>query len=180
MSRSPVIEALITRRSVRKFDESRGEGVDEETLRMILEAAAYAPSACNQQPTRFVVLRDKAVREQAAAQHPYCPYAAHAPVCVVVCADTADLKAPGSYWVQDAAASTQNLLVAAHALGLGAVWCGIYPLDERVAAFRALLGIPQAVVPFAIVPIGWPATPATPSQPPPQRFFPDRVHVDKW
>jgi len=78
--------------------------------------------------------------------------------------------------VQDCSAATQNILLAAHAKGLGAVWVGVYPKQERVARFQKLLGLPAHVIPLALVPIGIPAE----HLPPANRFNASRVHRDRW
>ena len=110
-----------------------------------------APSAGNQQPWHFIVIRDRAVLNAIPGFHPHAGMALHAPVGILVCGDPALEKHPG-YWVQDCAAATENLLLAVAAKGLGAVWCGVYPKPERVEGFTRLLGIPAPVTPFAFVP----------------------------
>jgi nitroreductase len=99
----------------------------------------------------------------------------NAPVAVLVCGDETLQKARG-FWVQDCAAATENILIEAQQLGLGAVWLGIYPIEGRVEGPRRLLGIPDYVVPFALVALGHPAeyTKAV------RRYDASRVHVDQW
>jgi nitroreductase len=166
------LEAILTRRSVRSFTD---QPVAAELVTELLRAAMQAPSAGNQQPWQLVVLDDRATLEHAAAAHPYAPMAAHAPVAVVVCGDTR-LERHTGYWVQDCSAAVQNLLLAAHARGLGAVWTGIYPRTERVQAFQDLLRIPAEVIPLAMVVLGYPAHLAEPAD----RFLPERVHRNSW
>ena len=166
------LTALFTRRSIRSFEK---RAVSEEMIRTLLDAAMSAPSAGNQQPWQLVVLDDRRVLEKAAAAHPYAPMAAHAPVAIVVCGDTR-LERHTGYWVQDCSAAVQNLLLAAHARGLGAVWTGIYPRSERVQAFQDLLHIPGEVIPLAMVVLGYPAQPAAPVD----RFLAERVHRNGW
>jgi nitroreductase len=141
----------------------------------LLRAAMMAPSAGNQQPWEFIVLTDRALLDEMPGIHPYCQMIRQAPVAVLVCGNVAREKHPG-YWPQDCSAAITNLLLAAHALGLGAVWTGIYPRDERVQEFRAKFGLPEHVVPLALIPIGWPAE--TPPQP--ERHAPERVHRNTW
>lgn len=166
------IEAILTRRSVRSFSD---RPVPPETVQELLRAAMHAPSAGNQQPWQFVVLDERATLEGAAAAHPYAPMAAHAPVAIVVCGDTR-LERHTGYWVQDCAAAVENLLLAAHASGLGAVWTGVYPRAERVQAFGDLLALPPEVIPLAMVVLGYPAQ----TIPPADRFLPERVHHNRW
>lgn len=166
------IEAILTRRSVRSFT---AEPVSPEVAQELLRAAMQAPSAGNQQPWQLVVLDERALLERVAAAHPYAPMAAHAPLAIVVCGDTR-LERHTGYWVQDCSAAVQNLLLAAHARGLGAVWTGVYPRAERVQAFQDLLHLPPEVIPLAMVVLGHPSQ----AVPPADRFLPDRVHRNGW
>lgn len=165
-------EAIRTRRSIRRFLDSP---VPEDVLESLLCSAMYAPSACNQQPWQFVVIKDRQLLREVPKINPYAAMAADAPVAILVCGDSSLEKVPG-YWVVDCSAAVQNLLLAAHALGLGAVWTGVYPQQERVEAFRGLLGLPQNVTPHSLIPLGYPA-----EQPPQEeRYHTDRVHCDGW
>lgn len=166
------LDAIMTRRSVRSFSDRE---VDDETVHILLDAAMNAPSAGNEQPWHFLVIRDEGTRSKVPEIHPYAKMAVHAPVSILVCGDEALQKYQG-YWVQDCSAATENLLLAARALGLGAVWCGVYPIDERVSGFRKLCGVPDSIVPFALVPLGYPAV----EQGKTDRFIAGRVHQDSW
>jgi nitroreductase len=166
------MESILTRRSIRKYTD---RPVHDELVTDLLRAAMAAPSAGNQQPWQFVVVRDSKVLEEVAAANPYGGMARDAQLAVVVCGEPGH-KAHGEFWVQDCSAATENLLIAAHAAGLGAVWCGTYPLEERMMRVRAALGLPEGVVPFAVVPIGYPAEqPASVD-----RYQAGRVHFDRW
>jgi len=166
------IDWLHARRSIRKYT---AEAVSEADVTELLEAAMAAPSAGNQQPWHFIVIRDRGVLNAIPGFHPHAAMALHAPVGILVCGDQSLEKHPG-YWVQDCAAATENLLLAVAAKGLGAVWCGVHPRTDRVEGFTRLLGLPAHVTPFAFVPIGHPAE----SKPPARRYNPDRVHLDRW
>ncbi len=166
------MDAILTRRSVRKYTDRE---VPDALVTDLLRAAMSAPSAQNQQPWQFVVVRDRGVLESLAAAHPYGGMTRDAQLAVVVCGDLSQEKSAG-FWVQDCAAATENLLIAANAAGLGAVWTGIYPRDERVAKVRAILGLPDHIIPLATVPIGYPAAHPAPAD----RFDPGRVHIDHW
>lgn len=166
------LEAIRTRRSVRVYTEAP---VEDALVRQILACGMQAPSACNEQPWQFVVVRDKALLRQVGAINPYAGYAKSAPVAILVAGDKT-LDKCGGYWIEDCSACAQNMLLAAHALGLGAVWTGIFPLPERIAGFQKLFGLPDTVVPLALLVMGHPA-----SRPAPQdRFRADRVHNDRW
>lgn len=167
-----VLEAIHTRRSIRKFTD---KPVDDETLREILAAAMAAPSAGNQQPWRFVIVRDRNLLEGVAKVNQYAAMAPRAPLGVLVCGDTKAEKYPG-YWVIDCAAAVQNLLLAAHALGLGAVWTGVHPNQDRVAGMTRLFGVPAGVIPHSFIPIGWPAEQKKPED----RFRQDFVHEERF
>jgi nitroreductase len=166
------LDWINTRRSIRKYT---AEPVSEVVVTELLEAAMAAPSAGNQQPWHFIVIRDRGVLNAIPGFHPHAAMALHAPVGILVCGDQTQEKHAG-YWVQDCAAATENLLLAVTAKGLGAVWCGVYPNTDRVEGFTRLLGIPAHVTPFAFVPIGHPGE----NKPPARRFNPERVHNDRW
>lgn len=167
------IEVLFSRRSIRKYT---AEPVSDVMVREILEAAMSAPSAGNQQPWHFIVIQDRNLLDQIPLLHPHSLMCREAPMAILVCGDPTLEKHVG-YWVQDCAAATENLLLSVHALGLGGVWVGVYPRDERVAGFRKLLGIPEHVIPFALIPIGHPAEQKPPR---PDRYNQSRIHNNTW
>ncbi len=148
-------EAISTRRSVRSFRD--GE-VPAETIEKLLGAAMLAPSASNQQPWKFIVVRDRARLDGIPSFHPYCKMISQASVAIIVCGDPTGKKWP-DLWPQDCSAAVQNLLLAARDEGLGAVWTGVYPFEDRMAGCRKLFNLPDAVFPFAIVPVGYPKDP---------------------
>lgn len=165
-------DPVLSRRSIRRYTDEAVSAADVERL---LRAAMAAPSAGNQQPWAFVVVRERTVLDAIPGFHPYAAMLPKAPVALVVCGLPESCKWP-QMWVQDCSAATQNILVEAAALGLGAVWLGVHPLEERERGVRALLGIPEDVVPFAIVPVGHPAEHKGPSE----RYDPGRVHIERW
>ncbi|MDP2401390.1 MAG: nitroreductase family protein [Actinomycetota bacterium] len=166
------LECIGTRRSIRRYTD---EPVAPEHVDTLLAAAMAAPSAGNQQPWRFIVVTDAAMRERMAATSPYAAMLPSAPLAVVICGDTSDLRHP-DMWQHDCAAATQNMLLAAHAIGLGAVWLGFYPHIERSEPLAALLGIPHGIYPMAVVAIGHPAEEKEPSN----RHAPSFVHHGSW
>ena len=147
------IEAIHTRRSIRKYTD---EPVSEETIETLLRAAMAAPSAGNEQPWHFAVIDDRKLLDEIPKFHPYSTMLKEAPVAILIAGDLS-LETYEGYWVQDCSAATQNLLLAAHAEGLGAVWLGVHPVDEREAGMRKLLGIPDNVIPFSLIALGHPA-----------------------
>ena len=167
------LEALRTRRSVRKYVP---DPVPEEHVRLLLEAAMFAPSAANQQAWHFVVVDDRGLLDRIPAFHPYCAFIRQAPLGMVVCGDLRRERFGGLFWVQDCSAATQNLLLAAHALGLGACWLAVYPIEERVAGLRKLLGLPDHLVPLNVVSVGRPAEPLRSAS----RYDPARVTRNRF
>lgn len=166
------IEAILTRRSIRKF---RKEPVTEEMLHAILQAAMFAPSARNQQPWHFVVVTSESLKRELMNAHPYASMLGEAPLAILVCGDTTLEKSPG-YWPIDCSAATQNLLLAAHAVGLGAVWLGVHPRQERKDAIRRIFRLPANIEPFALVAVGHPDE----QKEAPGRFRPERIRFNSW
>ena len=168
MSNDPVLE----RRSVRRYT---AQDVEEKDVKKLLEAGMAAPSAGNEQPWHFVVVRDRGLLRDIMEVHPYAHMLGQSPVAILVCCDPSLEKYPG-FWVQDCSAAVQNMLVMAVQLGLGAVWLGIYPIEERVKGLRRVLGLPEDIVPFALVPFGHPGEKRKVQD----RYDPGRVHRDGW
>ena len=166
------LELLLTRRSIRNYTE---EDVSDEDVERILRAAMTAPSAGNQQPWHFVVIRDRGTMERIMEVHPYSGMLSQAPVCIAVLAELEQEHHPG-YWVQDCSAATENMLLAAHAIGLGAVWLGVHPRQDREDGIREILGLPDGVECLALVSIGHPAE----HKPPARRYAESRVHRETW
>ncbi|GAB7021999.1 nitroreductase family protein [Salidesulfovibrio brasiliensis] len=167
-----VMEAIRSRRSIRKYTD---EPVSEADVKDILEAAMMAPSAGNAQPWQFVVVDDPEKLAACKDVNPYAAMAPKAPLGVLVCGDMSLEKFPG-YWPQDCAAAVQNMLLAVHGKGLGAVWTGIHPIVEREEGFARLFGLPENVKPLALVVIGHPAQNPTAES----RYKAERVHRNEW
>lgn len=166
------IEAIRTRRSVRKYTDAP---VHADDLRIMLEAAMQAPSAANEQPWVFIVITKRELLDEIPKFSPYAKMVREAPLGILVCADSRHLFFDG-FWQQDCAAATQNLLLAAHSLGYGAVWTGVYPLQDRVTGFANHCHLPEGVIPFAFIVIGRPAQKVSPEK----RYRVDRVHHEIW
>ncbi|MBT8333711.1 MAG: nitroreductase family protein [Desulfobacterales bacterium] len=164
-------QVLKTRRSIRKFRKSE---VTSELVEKLIAAAMLAPSAGNQQSWQFIVIRDREKLDAVPAIHPYCTMIKQVPVAILVCGDPAGKKWP-DFWVQDCSAATQNLLLAARAEGLGTVWTGIYPLVDRMKGCRNLFSIPDHIIPFALIPVGWAEDEGFKET---SRFKPELIHED--
>ncbi len=165
------MEAILSRRSIRRYTD---KPVPEEIIRELLEAAMSAPSANNQQPWQFVTIDDRRILDEIPRFHPYAQMLKEASWAIAVCGDT-DLALSG-YWIQDCSAATQNILVAAHARGLGAVWLGVHPQEKRVKEVQKLLGLPEHVIPLCLISMGYPAE----QKPPSNRYNESRVHHNYW
>lgn len=149
-----VIDIILSRRSIRQFTP---EPVNQETLILLLKAAMSAPTACNSQPWEFVVVTDPDVLAHLQEKFLFACY--HAPAAIVVCgnADIANNSAGREHWVQDCSAATENILIAAAGMGLGAVWIGVYPYPSKIKPMAEVLGIPENVTPLSMVYVGHPA-----------------------
>lgn len=166
------LEAIKTRRSIRKFKPG---DVSQEMQRELLEAAMFAPSAGNQQPWQFVVIDDRRILEEIPRICPTASMCRQSPLAILVCGDGSLEKYP-DFWVQDCSAATENLLLAAHAMDLGAVWAGVYPMKERVEGFKNMFALPEQITPFALVALGYPdEEPASA-----RRYKEERVHYNGW
>jgi nitroreductase len=151
--------------------------VAAETVQDLLEAAMAAPSACAKDPWEFIVLQDAKLLGQVAEFLPNGPMLATAPLGFVVCGDLERAHAGElSYLLQDCSAAIQNLLLAASALGLGAVWLGVHPRQDRIDGLRGLFGLPESILPVSCIALGHPA-----DQPVARtRFAAERVHTNGW
>jgi nitroreductase len=165
-----LIDTIFSRRSIRRYT---GEPVSEEDIRTLLEAAMAAPSASNRKPWHFVVVSERETLNRLAEAHKYAKMLNEAPLCISVCGDQSVSE---RFWVQDCSAATENLLLAAAALGLGAVWCGVHPSQDRVKDVSEILGIEAPVVPLNIIAIGHPAEEKEPRT----QYDEDRVHRERW
>ena len=166
------IDVILGRRSIRKFT---GEDIPEADTKTMLKAAMAAPSACNQQPWHFVVAKDKKTHEKIMEIQPYTSMLKTAALSITVCADPELQTCPG-FWQQDCSAAIENILLAVHAMGYGATWCGLYPNDDIVYKMRDLLELPKTVFPLGVIAIGVPDE----EKPPSERYKKDRVHHEKW
>lgn len=173
---NPRLALLFGRRSVRKY--APGD-VPAQAVLDLLKAAMSAPSACAKDPWHFIVVREAAMRTRIAAGLPNGGMLAHAPVGIVVCGDRARAHRgteSESYLLQDCSAAIENLLIAAHALGLGACWLGVHPVPERIALLREIFGLPENILPVSVIALGLPAEHPLPRT----RYREDAVHSGAW
>jgi nitroreductase len=167
-----VLEAIHTRRSIRKYEN---RPVPDEAVEQLLSAAMTAPSACNGQPWQFIVIDDRAVLDSCAEICPNAAMILRAPLAILVCGDLGLEKSEG-YWTIDCSAAVENMLLGAHGIGLGACWCGVYPRQPRMDGLGKLFGLPDRVIAHSLVVIGYPAQEAVRKD----RYRADRVHRNRW
>jgi nitroreductase len=161
-----ILDFVCRRRSVRSFQK---KSIPDEILEVLLKAAMAAPSGNNAQPWEFVIVREPKIKEDLSRVHPWVHMAAEAPAAVVVLGDRSS-----KWWEHDCAAATENLLLAAANLGLGAVWCGIK--EDHEMAVRRILGVPGQLGVLCILPIGYPAE----SPAPHTKYRKDKIHQDRY
>jgi len=167
-----VLNAIHTRRSVRRFAD---QVVTEPQVERLLRAAMAAPSAMNEQPWRFVVVRDAEMRTKLSEISPYAGPIARASVAIAVLAHPTSTKAPNR-WTMDCSAATQNILLAAHASGLGTCWIGVFPEAEREAAVVKLMGVADDMRVLCLVAVGVPEGAGADVD----RYNPEFVHKERW
>ena len=163
------LEVLFARRSIRKYTD---QPISEADLKSLLEAGMAAPSASNRKPWHFVVTADRAKLKALADGHPYGKMLPSAAAAIAVCGD----PSISGWWVQDCSAATENILIAAAGLGLGAVWLGCYSIPEREQLVRDTLGIPQEMGVLNLISVGHPDE----AKEPRTQYDPARVHKDAW
>jgi nitroreductase len=168
------IEFIKKRRSIRKFTP---QTVEKEKVLLLLQAAMAAPSASDSKPWEFVVVTETATLDKLRAFHPYGNY--NGTLAVIVCGHPAISGKPSSselFWTQDCSAATENLLIEAAGLGLGAVWCGVWPREERVRALTDIVGLPEGCLPLNMIWVGYPGEEKASRT----QYNPDRVHWEKY
>lgn len=169
-----VIDNIMTRTSIRQFTN---QPIAKDTLISIVKAGMAAPSAVNLQPWSFIVIDEPEALKRLNEVHPHANLKT-ATAAIVVCGllDKTDNETVRAYWVQDCSAATENILLAAHAYGIGAVWCGVYPNEERIPSVKEVLEIPENVMPLNIITMGYPAENPEPKD----KFKTDNIHYQKW
>lgn len=169
-----VIENIMTRTSVRRFT---GEPVGRDTLETLVRAGMAAPTAVNRQPWEFVVVDSREVLDSLKASHPYSNLAT-APAAIIVCGNMEKaLEGDGqAYWIQDCSAASENILLAAHGLGLGAVWCGVFPMTDRIEAVSNVFGLPSYIIPLNLIALGHPEGETKPKD----KWNPGALHFNTW
>ncbi|MBS3810913.1 MAG: nitroreductase family protein [Halanaerobiales bacterium] len=167
-----LVDIIKERRSIRTYQD---KDVSKEDIKSLLKAAMLAPSAGNEQPWHFVIIDEESIINEIPNIHPYSKMITQVKKAILVCADLNHTKYEG-FWIQDCAAATENILLKAVDLGLATVWLGIYPDENRVAKFKNLFNLPADIIPFSLIPVGYPAD----KKKTPNRFKENRIHRNKW
>lgn len=168
-SANAALDNIFARKSVRSYLD---KGVEKEKMDWLLRAGMAAPSARDLRPWEFVVISDRAVLDSMAAELPYAKMLKEVRQAIVVCGDSAR----SAYWTFDCSAATQNILLAAESLGLGAVWTAAYPDEKRIEVVRRFTNMPAHILPLCVIPVGYPAT----DEKPKEKFDEKRIHDGKF
>jgi nitroreductase len=166
------LKAILTRRSIRKYSD---KNIPEEYYEILLKAAMHAPTARNKQPWHFIIISDRKILNKLSEVNSSWQMLKNAAVAIVVCGDR-NLEDAESFIIQDCAAATQNILLAAHELGLGTVWLGVHPREDRLLPLIKLLQIPDHILPVSMISVGKPNE----HREQPERYNIERIHQDKW
>jgi len=166
------MNAIFTRRSIRKYTDRQ---IDSELIKLILKAGMYAPSAKNLQPWKFLIITDRSILNKIPQVHPYANMIREASVGILVCADL-NIQSNKNYCAEDCSASTQNILLAAHANGIGAVWLGVYPREKRIEGLKELLQLPENILPISLISLGYPDE----IKEDPKRYDESKIHYNMW
>ncbi len=165
-----VIKNILARKSVRQYSD---KNVEQSKIDNIIRAGMAAPSAMNLQPWEIVVVTDKKLLNEIAKKHPYAAFTKNAAFAVVVCGNS---KVSPDFWVQDCCAVTENMLLAIESQQLGAVWCAVYPDNERISAIKQILSLPDDIIPLNVIPVGYPKGENLPKQ----KYNPSKIHLNSW
>jgi nitroreductase len=180
------LKNILTRHSVRNFT---GEKVKKEDLLTILKAGMSAPSAVNRQPWSFVVIIQRSILDALADKLPFAKMLTKASAAIVVCGRPTQSKilnfaakalsgtSLADYWIVDCSAASENILLASHALGYGAVWTAVFPDPAKIEFVQKILGIPEGIIPLNVIPIG---VPVNKNEPPKDKFKEANIYWEKW
>ncbi len=165
-----VVDNMLNRKSVRKYSN---KPVEQDKIDLIVKSAMSAPSAKNLQPWEFLVVTDKNLLKQIAKYIPNASYSKKSQFAIIVCGDK---NVSEKFWIQDCSAVTENILLVVESLDLGAVWCAVYPYEDKVEKIQKLFKLPDNIVPLNVIPVGYPKKKETPKQ----KYNPKKVHTNSW
>jgi nitroreductase len=167
-----VLNAILDRRSIRNY---QAKEIPEDIILTLLKAGMYAPSSRNTQSWHFIVIRDRKSLNAIMKVHYYSQMLEKAPLAIMVCGDKNLESNEGNICV-NCSAATQNILLAAHELGIGTVWLGVYPRKERMEPIAKLFDLPEHIIPVSLISAGYPDEKVER----PERFLPERIHYERW
>lgn len=169
------LQVIHSRKSVRTYTDKQ---VSKEAITELVKAAMAAPTAVNKQPWAFIAIDERKVLDQLAEELPYAKMLKHATAAIVVCGDTQKALEgwENIFWVQDCSAATQNILLAAEAMQLGAVWTAVYPATDRMHTVTNILHLPEHIIPLNVIPIGYPKTEGKVQD----KWNNENLHWQKW
>lgn len=169
-----ILDNIFNRKSVRDFTDKK---ISQNELELLVKAGMSTPSALNLQPWEFIIFDDKETLEYMVDLHDYSKMFKTAKAGIVVCGNMdRTIDAYRELWVQDCSASTQNILLAIEALKLGGVWLGIYPIEERCDKLREYFDLPDNIIPFSVIAIGYPQKEVKPKD----KWDEKKIHWNKW
>lgn len=173
--RNAAIDNIFARKSVRAYTP---KPVEKPKVDLLIKAAMAAPTAINKQPWAFIVVDDRTILNKLAEELPYAKMAAQAPLAIMVCGDLSKALhgETDQYWMLDCSAASENLLLAAESMGLGAVWTAVYPETDRMRKVRSIFSLPDYIIPFNLIPIGYPQH----TEEPKDKFHEENIHYNKW
>ena len=166
------MDIIYKRRSIRRYKPG---SVTRDQVLAVIKAGMNAPSAGNEQPWQFIVIDRRVTLEEIMKVHPYAQMLKEVTTAILLCGDL-ERETRQGFWVQDCAAAAENMLLAAVAEGLGSVWLGVHPREDRVTGMRRILGIPESVVPFALFPLGIPGEEKERKN----EYHPQLIHHNGW
>jgi nitroreductase len=169
------LEIIHQRKSVRNFTDQK---VSKNQLGTLVKAGMAAPTAVNKQPWAFVAIDNRTSLDQLGDALPYAKMAKKASAAIIVCGDLSKALEgwEQEFWIQDCSAATQNILLAAESMGLGAVWTAAYPAKDRMKSVIDILNLPKHIIPLNVIPIGYPEG----VQQPKDKWKPENLHWNKW
>ena len=170
VSKDYAIENILNRKSVRKYSDKE---IEQEKIDIILKCAMAAPSAMNKQPWEILVINDKEKLGKIAEILPNASYSKNSQVTIIVCGNK---DVSEKFWEQDCSAVSENILLAAESLGLGAVWCAVYPFDEKVEAVKNLFELPENIIPLNVIPMGYPEA----NEEAKDKYDAAKIHINGW
>lgn len=169
-SSNVVVNNILNRKSVRRYSDKK---VEQEKIDTILKCAMAAPSAMNKQPWELLVIDNKETMNAVADAVPNAVCIKNASIAIIVCGNKTISE---KFWEQDCCAVTENILLAVESLELGAVWCAVYPFEDKVANIQKLFNLPEDIVPLNVIPIGYLSVKEYPKQ----KYNAKKIHLNKW